>query len=148
MISAMRFLASYRSLSISLAGLALLLSGCGDGTQRVRVSGQVTFEGKLVPYGNIVFEPDQSKGNRGPQGFAKIHDGVFDTNNAGTGPCPGPQIVTIEGYPELNTGAGKKSMLVFRYQTTVDLPAQTTTENFEVPASAARREATSDLPPP
>ena len=132
--------------ALAAAGLVLILSGCGDGTKRVRISGQVTFEGKPVKYGNIVFEPDASKGNNGPQGYAKIVDGAYDTADAGTGPCVGPQVVAIEGYPDLD--AAKKSRLVFNYRTTVDLPAQTTTQNFAVPASAARRESASDLPPP
>jgi hypothetical protein len=132
----------------AVAGLALMLAGCGDGTQRVRVSGQVTFQGKPVKYGNLVFEPDQSRGNRGPQGYARISDGMYDTNNAGTGPCPGPQVVYIEGYPELDGGAPRKSRLVFKHRTTADLSGKTATVDFDVPASAAYRETVSDLPPP
>lgn len=131
------------------AGLALVLLGCGGKPERVRVSGQVTFQGKPVQYGNIVFEPDPSKGNRGPQGYAKITSkGTFDTGIAGTGPCPGPQVVTIEAYPDVESPASKKSRVVLQYRTQVDLPAEATTQDFEVPASAARRESVADLPPP
>jgi hypothetical protein len=82
-----------------VTGLALALTGCGGGTQRIRISGQVTFQGKPVPYGNLVFEPDQSKGNRGPQGYAKIQDGRYDTNNAGTGALPRPPGRLPGGLP-------------------------------------------------
>ena len=131
------------------AGLALVLLGCGGKPERVRVSGRVTFQGNPVQYGNIVFEPDPSRGNRGPQGYAKISSkGTFDTGVAGTGPCPGPQVVTIEAYPDLNSPASKKSRVVLQYRTNVDLPSETTTQNFDVPPTAARKEAVSDLPPP
>jgi hypothetical protein len=131
------------------AGLALALLGCGGKPERVHISGKVTFQGNPVQYGNIVFEPDQSKGNRGPQGYAKItRQGTFDTAIAGTGPCPGPQVVTIEAYPDLESPTSKKSRVVLQYRMHMDLPAEATTRDFEVPASAARKEAVSELPPP
>ncbi len=138
------------TLSSAIATLSclLVLSGCGDGAERIRVSGQVTFDGKAVQYGNIIFEPDQSRGNHGPQGYAKIKHGHYDTSDAGTGPCPGPQVVYLEGYPELDISGPKKSRLVFNHRTAVDLPAQATTVDFAVPATAARWESVSDLPPP
>lgn len=135
-------------LLVVVAGLGLILSGCGGKPERVRLSGQVRFQDKPVKYGHIVFEPDASKGNRGPQGYAKIVDGKYDTNEAGTAPCPGFQVVSIEGYPELGGGADRKSRLVFNYRTTVEVPERATTKDFDVPASAARREAVTDLPPP
>lgn len=134
----------------AVAGLAPALLGCGGGKPaRIRVSGQVLFQGKPVQYGNLVFEPDQAKGNRGPQGYAKIgRAGTFDTGIAGTDPCPGPQVVTIEAYPDLESPAAKKSRVVLQYRTNVDLPPEATTQHFDVPATAARKETVSDLPPP
>src|SRR5947209_7236955 len=85
-----------------LAALAPLLGGCTRGPKRVRVSGAVTFQSKPVPYGHLVFEPDRSRGNSGPQGYAMIKDGRYDTGIAGGfGACQGPQAVTLDGYPEL-----------------------------------------------
>jgi hypothetical protein len=126
----------------------MLLSGCGDGVQRVRVSGQATFQGKPIPYGNITFEPDTAKGNQGPQGYTQIRDGKYDTDSSGVGPCPGPQLVHIVAYPDLSSGAPRKSMRVIDFHTNVELPRQAHTHDFEVPASAARVEGVSDLPPP
>jgi hypothetical protein len=127
---------------------AALLAGCSDRVERVRVSGQITFQGKPVPYGNITFEPDRTKGNQGPQGYAQIRDGQYDTRNAGTEPCPGAQNVHIIGYPELGSGATGKTMLVIDYYTTAELTRQAATKDFDVPASGARQEAVIQQLPP
>ena len=61
-------------------GALLLLGACsGQGTDRFDVSGTVTFNGQPVPAGQVVFSPDLSKGNDGPQGYAEIHGGRYDT---------------------------------------------------------------------
>jgi len=132
-----------------LGALALTASGCQDGLKRVRVSGSVTFQGKPVPYGNVVFEPDKSKGNSGPQGYATIKDGRFDTGLAGgTAPTSGPQVIAIEGYPELGNEDPKKGRLVFNHRTSADLTGKEMTLDFDVPASAGRRLGGPNLPPP
>jgi len=40
-------------------------AGCtsDQGPKRYRVSGEITFDGKPVPHGEIVFTPDIGKGN-------------------------------------------------------------------------------------
>lgn len=66
--------------TMSLLVGALALAGCGkEPANVVHVSGTVTFDGKPVPLGMIVFEPDPSKSNSGRQGHADIKDGKFDT---------------------------------------------------------------------
>lgn len=139
-----------RGFAVALvSSLTLALHGCGGKPERVRVSGQVTFEGKPVQYGNIVFEPDQTKGNRGPQGYAKIDaQGNYDTAIAGAGPSPGAQVVTLEAYPDLDSPAAKKNRILLQYRTNVDLSGETNTQNFAVPRSAAKKETVSELPPP
>src|SRR5437899_12941205 len=74
------------------------LMGCSgkQGPQRYRVSGTVTFDGKPVPHGEILFSPDSAQGNSGPQGIAIIQDGKYDT--AGTrapGIAGGATIVRV-----------------------------------------------------
>src|SRR5204862_378695 len=76
---------------VGVLGLAAV--GCGE--SRVEVSGEVTFDGKPVPAGRIYFNPDFTKGNDGPQGYADIKDGKFDTRNKGKGACGGPTIAVI-----------------------------------------------------
>ncbi|MGB9689681.1 hypothetical protein [Thermogutta sp.] len=117
-------------------------SGCSKGGPKTyHVSGTVTFDGKPVPAGSILFEPDQTKGNTGPAGFAKIKDGKFDTRNNGRGTIGGPHVVRIialDGVPgeELPEGAP----LAPEYVTHADLPKENNhQENFNIPARETSR---------
>jgi hypothetical protein len=56
-----------------MAWCALAIAGCGPGDGRVEVSGSVTFDGKPIERGSIVFTPEV-KGS--PDG-GKIIDGQF-----------------------------------------------------------------------
>ncbi len=52
-----------------------------------------------MPKGNIFFEPDTAQGNSGPQVFADIVNGEFDTaTSGGTGGYGGAYIIRIQGY--------------------------------------------------
>ncbi len=129
------------SVLVPLSGLlaCCLAPGCG-GKDRVEISGKVTFDGKPLPAGRIYFTPDSSKGNEGPQGFAAIENGQFDTRKNGMGAPGGPTIVSIQGYEatgEPTRPQGKK--LFEEHQIAIDLPRQSSTQNFEVPASAAEK---------
>jgi hypothetical protein len=63
-------------------------------------------------------------------GFADIKDGTYDTGAKGSqGVGGGPMGVRIEGLD----ANGK---VLFQYATSVDLPAEPTTKDFEVPDSA------------
>ena len=87
-----------RKLALRLLLLTLILcQGCGGGgVDRVDVSGTVTWKGKPVPMGLVFFTPDTAKGNRGPQGFALIKDGRFDTRfEKSKGTVTGPHTVMI-----------------------------------------------------
>lgn len=122
--------------------LAMSLAGCSgtDGPSQYELSGTVTFQGKPVPAGTITFEPDAVKGNRGPQGFATIKDGRYDTREDGRGSVGGAQVVRISGSDGIDAGetfpTGKP--LFEPYTTSVDLPKESSTHDFDVPASAAR----------
>ncbi|QDS96730.1 hypothetical protein FF011L_55430 [Roseimaritima multifibrata] len=77
--------------------------GCdSSGVQRYRFSGTVSYQGKPVPQGTIMLEPDTSKGNSGAAGSAAIVDGRFDSSANGTGFTGGPQIVSIQGFDGVN----------------------------------------------
>jgi len=108
-----------------------LLSGCSSG--RYDVSGTVTWQGKPVPIGLVVIEPDPDKGNTGPQTQGLIQDGHYQTAS-GRGAVPGPVIVSVhgqDGIPVPNMPAGK---LLFReYQFRTELPARSSTLDIEVP---------------
>jgi len=112
------------------------VAGClGDqGPKRYRVSGEITYGGKPVPHGEIVFTPDSGQGNSGPQGIAIIQDGLYDT--AGTrapGVAGGPTVVQVAALADSN---GK---LLCEYQFTIDLPKADSTQRIDIPASAAKK---------
>jgi hypothetical protein len=78
--------------------LSLAVAGCGPRMPKglVAVEGDVTFQGRPVPYGEVVFEPDPAQGNRGPQSRCSISNGAYATR-AGYGAPIGPVIVTVTG---------------------------------------------------
>ena len=145
---------SFRALFV-LSGpalLALLASGCG-GDKLNRVSGKVSFNGQPVPSGMIYFMPDSSKGHTGPTGFANIKNGEYDTSSdGGRGVPSGPVIVSIEGFDpsappdkpktkEEKEAASEEStikVLFPRWETSWDVPASSSTKDFEVPADASK----------
>ena len=122
-----------------LLGLAtaMLVTGCSgsDGPERYSLEGSVTYGGKPVPGGQIAFEPDGTKGNRGPASYATISDGAFATDK-GKGTVGGPHIVRIlgtDGKPNAESPQG--NMLFSSYETTADLPKEDATQDFDIPAS-------------
>lgn len=79
----------------------VILSGCTPDSDvaRVQISGTVSYGGSPIPFGDVVFTPDSSKQNSGPQGFAKIVDGKFNTTaDKGKGIAGGPTICTVTGF--------------------------------------------------
>lgn len=118
--------------------LVLGLVGCDSGERRYRLSGSVTFKGKPVPEGYIVFEPDSSKGNKGGPGRAKILDGKYDTGlDENVGVLGGPHLIRIQGFDKKITGATAQEValpksLFTDYSVSEDLPKQDGTKDFDV----------------
>jgi len=125
--------------SILVTVFAALLSGCG-GEKTYHVSGTVSFLGKPVPAGQIVFEPDATAGNSGAAGYATIKDGRYDTRILdGAGTAGGPHRVLIVGFDGIPRGEILNGRSLFTdYSATVDLPKDDATQDFEVPRSAKR----------
>lgn len=129
-------------LAVLLAGCLLCFqSGCGgggtDGPARYGLSGTVTYDGKPVPFGQMIFSPDTAAGNSGPQGFAEIRDGKYQTAE-GKGTVGGPHVVQITGFgsdPATGSEDNPVPPLFSEYQTKADLPKEDATMDFEVPAS-------------
>ena len=118
--------------------LAALLAGCG-GDKVHHLSGTVSFQGKPVPAGHIVFEPDAGSGNTGSPAFAKIKEGRYDTRLEGQGTIGGPHTVLIHGRDGIPRGELLNGLPLFQdYSTKADLPSEEGTLDFEVPASAKR----------
>ena len=104
--------------------------------KRFRVSGEITFDGKPVPFGEVLFTPDSGKGNSGPQGIAIITNGSYDT--AGTrapGVAGGPTVVQVAALAD---SSGK---LLCEYQFNLELPKADSTQRIEIPASAGKKKA-------
>jgi len=113
--------------------LAASFVGC-NGQKVYHVAGTVTFQGKSVPAGQIIFEPDASAGNNGPPAFAKIKDGHYDTRAEGQGTIGGPHLVRIHGRDGIPRGELLNGLPLFLpdYETKADLPKQSGTLDFDV----------------
>lgn len=125
-----------------LALAALSAAGCGGGgskddVPRVDLSGKVTYAGKPVPYGEMVFTPDTKKGNKGPAGAATIKDGQYRTQS-GMGPVAGAQIVRISGFGSEVSGPDGRKPLFTEYSTETSVAADKPTLDFDVPEKAAK----------
>jgi len=138
-----------RSVRLLVPALAVFALGCGDG-KAYRFQGKVTFKNQSIVAGKIYFNPDTSKGNTGPSGFADIKDGAYDTSaTGGRGYGGGPTIIAIEGFDPSAKGAKDKGdtsgettikALFPRYEFTMDLPKEGQTKDFDVPGDAAARQ--------
>jgi len=130
----------HQPLGIGLLCLVCAL-GCGSGERRYHLSGQITYKGKPVPSGYLIFEPDTSKGNSGGPGTCKIIEGKYDTRSEnGTGILGGPHLVRIRGFDAVVTGQGSgtrevvmPNSLFEEYVFNEDLPKQNGTKDFDVP---------------
>lgn len=126
-----------------------LLAGCGDDAgETFHLSGNITFDGKPIPAGRIMFTPDSSKDNKGAVGYSSIKDGKFDTKWEGGKPrAAGPMVIRIEGMePDGEAKADPEDPsaevvplkpMFSPYEIRTDLPSEDTAQDFEVPASAA-----------
>ena len=124
----------------ALVALALTAAvvGCGgDGVARYDVHGTVIYNGQPLPAGTIVFEPDSSKGNKGPQGFAEIRNGEYDTSRSGKGVVQGPQIARVTGYDgHAATEESPMGTPLFpEYTTSFDVQEGSSELNVDIPAT-------------
>ncbi len=74
-------------------GLILVLAGCGESTNRLAFSGNVTVAGQPVT-GAIRFSPVEA----GPMAMTGIDNGKYQFTSE-TGPIPGDYDVVIESLP-------------------------------------------------
>jgi len=109
-------------------------SGCSQPIYEV--SGKVTCGGVPVPAGKIWFDPDVTKKNDGPQGYAEIVNGKYSTAaEGGKAVIGGPFTVRIFGYDGKPVGELPRGQPLFStYQQQVDLPKESCTKDFDVPA--------------
>jgi len=127
-----------RPITLSMGAMLLLTSaflfGCGSGPRLYHVKGTITYKGAPVPAGVIYFDPDIANNNDGPQGFAYIKDGAFDTaakNSQGIiGKSYLVRIRGFDGKPASELPMGQP--LFQEYQQVVDFPLENTKRDFQV----------------
>lgn len=114
-----------------------LLVGCQEqGPKRYDRWGKVTYKGQPIPRGTIHFDPDLHAPNDGPQGYADIINGEFDTRKKpGLGSGSGKYFLRInaaDGIPGPEAPMGKP---LFTSEAMVprDLPAEPTELTIDVP---------------
>ena len=140
-----------KSPTFALAVALLLLafsSGCSEkDTGRVAVWGDVTWKGQPVPSGVVYFSPDTKKGNKGPQGYALIKAGAYDSRGELSKGCvTGPVMVSIQGCDGQGIVPGKPygRSLFASHETSLDIPAEGGQIDLTVPDSAAPPAAASE----
>ncbi len=115
-----------------------IMAGCGPAApppEPDSVHGRVTFKGKPVGSGKIIFSSDPAKGFTGADGWAPILDGVYDTNVGGYGTRGGKLVARLEGGLP---GAPQGELLFSNYDAPVEVPKGRFELNFDVPASAGK----------
>lgn len=126
-------------------GLMLMSLGCGSATQgpqRYTLSGKVTFNGQPVPKGFVTLEPDSEAGNSGPGGGASIVAGRYETPIE-KGVMGGKYRVKIVGYDGVSASQSGEELpdgqpLFSPYETTLDLPQQNSTRDFDIPQPSSK----------
>ena len=122
--------------SLSWLSLFVAVIGCGgSGLEKLDLAGKVTHQGQPVPLGWITFQPDQSSGNSGPIGYAKIEQGRFETSDD-RGAVPGAHRITVYGYTGENPNPEYRPYgePMFRpYQTALVISEENDDLELEVP---------------
>lgn len=104
--------------------------GCGGGG--LSLSGNATFDGEPIPYGEIIFTPDGDDENV-PVNL-EIRDGRFATPE-GASVAVGAYVVSVDGYATDPYEEGAKQLFP-TYSVKVNLEKGQETYDIEVPASA------------
>lgn len=76
-----------------LATVGLAVTGCGEGSQRIPVGGQVRLDGEPLTSGTILMTPVKA----GPVAGCDIKDGLYEMPQE-RGPGPGEYRVEITAY--------------------------------------------------
>ncbi|CAN5484440.1 hypothetical protein BH11PLA2_BH11PLA2_34090 [soil metagenome] len=121
--------------------ILLAAAGCsGKSESRLRLSGEAVCDGQPIVFGDVVLTPDGAKGNSGPQGFAQIRNGRYDTTaSGGKGYAGGPTVLRVTGF----TAEGGK--LICEHEYKADMPTGDSEFKIEVPPLAGKPKATKEI---
>jgi hypothetical protein len=112
-----------------IAGVAAFF-GCSGEEKLYRVWGTVTYGGKPIPKGLIFFDPQAD----GPQGFANIVDGKYDTSQQGKGVRGGAYDVRVNGFTGIEAPEAPFGQALFpEFHGTKELPQADSTFDLDVP---------------
>ena len=115
---------------VGLAAALVAVAGCTKQEKLYRVSGTVTYDGKPIPKGVISFVPQAD----GPQGFANIWDGKYDTAKEGKGVRGGSYDVRINGFDGKEANEAPFGQALFpEYNGAKELPSEDSTYDLDVP---------------
>jgi|SRR5262245_30486206 len=104
--------------------------GCSKHEKLYRVSGIVTHGGKPIPKGAIHFVPKED----GPQGFANIWDGKYDTAKEGKGVRGGSYNIRVNGFDGKEANEAPFGQALFpEHNGAKDLPQEDSTYDLDVP---------------
>lgn len=128
-----------------VAVMMLLAAGCAQqGPTRHSLSGNINYDGKPVPAGEISFEPDASRGNKGPSAVATITAGKYETA-PNFGVVGGPHRARIRGFDGIpvqlpgETPILQGTPLFEEHVIAIDLPEAATRHDFDLPAVSSNR---------
>jgi hypothetical protein len=111
--------------------------GCDSAPPMAQISGTVTFKGKPIPAGNVMFTPDvEAKG--GQIRMFMVTEGKYDSaKETVPGLPPGNYTVTIAGYDGVRIPMYFQGKQIFNsVKENVTVPAGSSTKDFLVPDSA------------
>lgn len=122
----------------SIVGLVLVglfaTAGCDNEPKRYHVWGKITYQGQPIPAGSIHFDPDIKSGGTGPQGFAIIKNGEYDTRQDGLGQIGGKYVARVygaDGIPQTEAPNGRP--LFPEREIPFELPTEDKELNIDVP---------------
>jgi len=113
--------------------------GCSRGGPPYPLSGSVTYDGKPLPVGEIVFMPDPDRGNEGPGVLCFVRDGRYEMPQ-GKGHVGGAyvaELIGFDGKPPTNVEGPvdlRGKALFPTHVVKIDLPTGAATHDFVVPA--------------
>ncbi len=111
----------------ALGSLCLILAaGCGsspDLPDRAKVHGTVTLDGTPLNTGTVVFEPDGSKGAKGPPAFGQIdakghYELTTDRASPGDGAVIGHHKVRVQARQDVEPGKLAPTLIPSHYENT------------------------------
>ena len=139
-----------RAVTASVLAAAAVIgaaAGCWGGGPPYPLTGTVTYDGRPLPVGQIMFMPDANRANHGPGVVALVKDGRYEMPR-GKGHIGGPYVAEVTGFdgvvltgvegPVDPRGKGLFQSYAFK----IDLPPARATYDFAVPAQVQRKAST------